>query len=697
MERFYNVFQQTSEAILLIDENRQVLDANAVGKLLLDLTSVSKGVSEVSRIFGGTLDLSTITLPDQGHRQITERQVVLPDGQAIDLEISVTSIDHQGKKAYSLMLRDVTHRKEMERALRTSEERYELIVRGANDGIWDWNLMTDQVFYSDRWMDMLGLKADQVSHSPNEWFDRVHPEDVVRLKYELSTYLKYQEGFFECEYRMIHSEGQTLWIMTRAAAVWNEQGYAERIAGSQTDISRRKQAEEQLRYDALHDPLTGLANRTLLLDHLKHINERKRRNEDLVFALFFLDFDRFKRMNDTLGHALGDQLLIQAAGRLDSCLRTGDTIARLTGPDTLARIAGDEFVILLEDLRSPKDAIQIAERIVNTLSEPYYLAGQQVNIGVSLGVVVPSEPYDNPEDIIRDADIAMYDAKHAGGARVSLFNTQMYETTLARMNLESELRLAVERQEFEVYYQPIYKLDGDRVVSFEALVRWNHPQRGLILPGEFIGIAEETGLIVVIGHNVLCQACRQVQEWNLAYNYSPPLEVSVNVSVKQIISTGFVQQVFDVLSEVGLPPHNLCLEITESTLMENLGEVNAILKDLRHHGIRIYIDDFGTGYSSLSYLKDLPVDGFKIDRSFVRDIDRSGQEIVKTLISLGRSLGLSEVAEGVESEEQKQFLKTLSCSRIQGYLMARPMSGSKARLFLEEENRLSIRTGADRS
>ncbi len=476
---------------------------------------------------------------------------------------------------------------------------------------------------------------------------------------------------------MARKDGQYRWMIAQGVAVWEQVGYAHRIAGSQTDITDRKKIEEQLRFDAFHDLLTGTANRTLLIDHLDHVNQRKKRKPDLLFALFFMDFDRFKQVNDTMGHQAGDLLLIEISRRLEEGLRSIDTIARFTGPETLARIAGDEFVILLEDFQANEDIDRVAERVLRLLSAPYLIFGKEVSLTASLGLVVPDQSYERVEDMIRDADIAMYRAKLAGGAQIVRFNQEMYQDAMARMQLDGELRQAVDRHEFTVYYQPIYTLDNDRIAGFEALVRWNHPERGLLQPADFIQAAEDTGLIVPIGYFVLEEACRKMQKWRQAAMIDSNVMVSVNLSPRQIMNPSLVDTVRSILLLTGFDPHALWLEVTESALVQNDEVVLAKFNELRRMGIRIEIDDFGTGYSSFSYLRSLPVDGFKIDRSFIHDIQGSGQKIIKTLIELGRNLGLTQVAEGVETDGQRAYFKSIACDYAQGYLMSRPVSAGK--------------------
>ncbi len=691
LQRFETIVDQSRDAMLLISKEFRILQVNPAARQLLSLPASQGQTGFLNSILTFEPDVDEAGLLKLCQNAATrEYHCTRQDGVKLVIELTCSLVDDLGTQIFSLMLRDITDRKQAETGLRISEERYMLAANGSNDGLWDWNLTSGTVYYSARWKSMLGYVEQEINPLPEEWFERVHPEDLVQLQTQLSSHLSNRTENFQCEYRISRKDGQYHWMLARGVAVWDPAGFARRIAGSQTDIHDRKKLEEQLRHDALHDALTGLGNRTLLIDHLRHVNERKKRKPELLFALFFLDFDRFKQINDTLGHQAGDQLLIEAGKRLGDGLRSADTISRFTGPETLARIAGDEFVLLLEDFRTIDDVQKVVERMTALVNAPYRIADQEITLTASIGLVVPEEAYENPEDIIRDADIAMYRAKQLGGAQVIRFSQEMYQGTRARMQLENDLRKAVEHHEFEVFYQPIYLLDNNYIAGFEALVRWNHPQRGLLLPGEFIKIAEEIGMIVPIGLFVLEEACLRMQSWRNALKISPELIISVNFSAQQIVAVDLLDNIHRILENTGFDPRKLWLEVTEDTLLENNEVVLNRLKQLRALGIRIEIDDFGTGYSSLSYLQNLPIDGFKIDRSFIKDIHGGGEKIVKTLIELGHSLGLTEVAEGVETERQKEYLKNLSCQYAQGFLMSRPISASAIEELLTTMNEIPM-------
>ncbi|HEV8539998.1 MAG TPA: EAL domain-containing protein [Nitrospiraceae bacterium] len=437
------------------------------------------------------------------------------------------------------------------------------------------------------------------------------------------------------------------------------------------DLREPSRADGDPNHQALYDPLTKLPNRVLFTDYLKHALGRAKRHSNYFFGVLFLDLDRFKIVNDSLGHAEGDQLLHAIARRLERCLRPGDAIARL---------GGDEFAILLDDIKDVSDATRIAERIHKEVTAPFVLAGQEIFTTASIGITLSEERYELPEQILRDADTAMYRAKALGKARHAIFDTGMHAHAVTQLKLEADLRRAVEHNEFLVHYQPIVSLSGGRVMGFEALVRWQHPTRGLIAPLEFIPVAEETGLIIPIGQWVLRDACRQLHAWNHRFPVNPPLSISVNLSSKQFLQPNLTEQIRRVLKESRLDPRHLRLEITESVIMEKAETTSATVHELKAMGIQLYIDDFGTGYSSLSYLHRFSIDALKIDRSFASrmHVSRKDLEIVRTIIALAQNLGIHAIAEGVETGEQLAQLRALKCEFGQGYFFSKPVAAEEA-------------------
>ena len=563
----------------------------------------------------------------------------------------------------------------MEKKLRESEERYDLAARGANDGLWDWNLKKNEIYYSLRWKTMLGFKEEQISDSPDEWLKRIHPEDQRRVREYLISHINGNTAHFEHEYRIQHANGSYVWILTRGLAVSDTQGNAYRIAGSQTDLTARKLVEERLAYGALHDGLTGLPNRELFMDRLKQRMELTKRHPDNLFAVLFMDIDRFKVVNDSLGHSVGDQLLISTARRLHLCLRPEDTVSRLSG---------DEFAVLLNEVQDVSDAIRVAERFQARIRETTVLAAVNRSTTVSIGIIMFEDKYTQPQDMLRDADTAMYRAKALGGGRYQVFDTTMHAQALTLLQLEADMKRAVKNQEWAVYYQPIISVASGKVSGVEALVRWMHPERGIISPLDFIPQAEDIGLIIPIGEFVLRTACLQTKVWR--DSGFPNLWVSVNLSGRQFQDQHLVHKIRQILDETGLPSNGLRLEVTESVAMQDITYGIRVLKELKKIGVHVSLDDFGNGYSSLSYLKQFSLNVLKIDQSFIQDIlvNKNSEAITMAIIAMARSLGLEVVAEGVEKEEQLAFLKSKFCDEVQGFLFSMPLPVEELTRFLHK-------------
>jgi diguanylate cyclase (GGDEF)-like protein/PAS domain S-box-containing protein len=549
-----------------------------------------------------------------------------------------------------------------EAALRESEERYALAARGANDGLWDWNLITGSVYYSSRWKLMLGSDEDDIGSSPDE---------VSRVRSDVESHLAGATLQFESEHRLLHRDGNYRWMLVRGLAIRDGAGRSSRFAGSLTDITEGK----------VSDALTGLANRILFLDRLARALERRRRHGDM-YAVLFIDLDRFKLVNDSLGHIVGDQLLIAIAKRLQHCLRSNDSCARFDTDHTIARLGGDEFTILLDDIKQVGDAMRVADRIQKTLALPFNLDGHEVFTSASVGIAVGARDYESPEAVLRDADTALYRAKALGKARYEVFDVEMRDRAVARLRLDTDLRRAIERHEFHLYYQPIVSLQRNRIEGFEALLRWPHWDRGLVYPADFIPVAEETGLILPMGWWALREACRQLSIWQKTMPQGTPLTVAVNLSSKQFVQLDLALQLEQILVETGVAASSLKLEITESAIIDNTSSMIGLLLQLKSLGLQIAIDDFGTGYSSLSYLHRLPIDSLKIDRSFVSCMTQDSAEIVRAIVGLAHNLGLDVIAEGVETVEQLEQLKALGCEFGQGYLFSRPVEHAEAEALL---------------
>ncbi|WP_204101835.1 MULTISPECIES: GGDEF domain-containing response regulator [Spirulina sp. CCY15215] len=471
-----------------------------------------------------------------------------------------------------------------------------------------------------------------------------------------------------------------------------EKRVRERTFELEREVLQRKQAQEQLLHLVLHDTLTQLPNRSLFIERLEEAILKSKINPNYSFVVMFLDCDRFKQVNDSLGHNIGDRLLVAVGDRLQNCLRT---------EDTLARLGGDEFAILLDAIDSKEEIITIAERINHQLSYPFYLYEYEVFISISIGIVVSQDKlyrqfygteteticYQKPEQILRDADIAMYRAKALGKARYEIFNPKMHRQALNLLHLENDLRWAFERQEFMLYYQPIISLIRGKIIGCEALIRWNHPQRGLIYPDDFIPVAEEMGLILPLGDWILKESCQQLKKWHNLDLGEQPFSISVNMSARQFSQANPLEKIEKILQEVHLENHYLKLEITESVLIDHPESIVILLEKIKARKISISLDDFGTGYSSLSYLHRFPIDTLKIDRSFIHRLEENGKnlDIVKAIISLAHNLGMEIIAEGIETISQLDLLRSLGCGYGQGYFFARPLNSTQAEKLLTRD------------
>ncbi|MEW5774482.1 MAG: EAL domain-containing protein [Thermodesulfobacteriota bacterium] len=620
-------------------------------------------------------------------RDITERKFVENELRQArdDMEARVQKRTAELSAANLLLTREVEERQAAEQALRKAENKYRGLFENAIEGIFqaapdgtiiDANPTMARIFgYPSAEEFMAALNDENVTMFEDDGRDRV-----------FRTLLLAQGEVLDFESQVCRKDDRVIWISQNARAVRNEAGDVLFFEGSVEDITARKVAQDRLLYQAFHDQLTGLPNRTLFLDHLTMAMRRRERRKDYIFAVLYLDLDRFKVINDSLGHAIGDELLKAVAERLAVYVREVDTVARF---------GGDEFAVLLEDISAPREAIKIARRILDDISRPYDLSGFEVRTSASIGIVLITEGYETSELILRDADTAMYKAKEQGKARFKVFNQKMHDQAMHLLELENDLRKALEREEFVLFYQPIIDLGAGRLAGFEALVRWMHPQLGLVGPVEFIPLAEDTGLIFGLGEWVFRTACAQVSAWRRLVGDGATPHVAVNLSPKQFMQPNLVQVMQQIMEQTGADPEKLKVEITESVLMDNAEAAVDMLGKLRRLGLHLSIDDFGTGYSSLSYLQRFPVDVLKIDRSFIRQFgpERESQVLVRSIVSLARSLNLKVVAEGVDRPEQVGLLRELGCDFAQGYLFSRPVPADQAEALLRDESPLRAGLG----
>jgi len=572
------------------------------------------------------------------------------------------------------------------RELTERNQLFEVITENAADMIAVIDGAGNRVYNSPAYQKVLGYSSEELKSTSS--VEQIHPEDQQRVL-EAAAKARITGRGERLEYRIRHKDGTWLILESVATAIQSEEGLAERLVIVNRDITERKRAEEALAHNALHDALTNLPNRTLVLERVRHALALSQRHTSYKFAVLFIDLDEFKVFNDSLGHAAGDALLIQIARRLTVSLRSADTVSRpaqMGDPSTfvsVARLGGDEFTVLLEDIKDCGDAIRVAERIQERLKIPFVVEGQEMVITASIGIAFCATSYINPEDLVRDAEIAMYRAKREGKARCQVFDNAMHALAVKRLQLETDLRRALELGEFRVHYQPIVSLQSGQTVGFEALSRWQRPE-GLLSPAHFIQIAEQTGIILPMNRLLLREACLQLREWHLQFPSDPPLTMSVNITPKEFAQPDFADQIGAILVDVGIDPSSINVEITETIAMADPQRSSLLLSELKALGVHMSIDDFGTGYSSLSRLQGFPVDTLKIDRTFVSkiDTDRETRQIVRIIIMLAHNLGLKVVAEGAETAEQVSLLKQLKCELVQGYFFARPGDHAAAQAFL---------------
>lgn len=567
-----------------------------------------------------------------------------------------------------------------------------------SDGLWDWNLVSNRIHFSPRWISLVGHEDHEVGDTPEEWLQRVHPEDLAGVLREVEAARSDGPPEFGFRHRLRHQDGTYRWMVCRGSAMRDEDGHVIRLTGSHADVT----------VDTVTDPLTGLPNHLLLVDRLSHSIERAGRYQGFHFALLLVDLGRPAGLVAS-GSVARDPLLTAAARRLETCLRIGEPASTLRHNDLVARLEGDQFAVLLDGLKDVSHAKVVGDRILQQILPPFNLSGRDVFLPASIGMAVSATGYLRADEVLRDAEIALHRAQVLGGSHCEVFDTAILKSEQTELQLEGDFAKALERSEFELFYQPIVSLGSNQIIGFEALVRWRHPVLGLISPLDFIPIAERTGFIVPLGNWILREACRRLKTWHDSVALSTELWMSVNLSSVQLGHPALIEQVGDALRDSALEARSLVLELTEGIAMENPTAVKTLLMQLRAMGVRISIDDFGTGYSSLAYLRQFPVDALKVDRSFIRGMEthKDTADIVGSLTAMARQLGVHVVAEGIENEEQLALIRSLQCESAQGYLFAKPLgvagatdlikSGLPPRSRNARENPSARLPGSDRS
>ena len=678
-ERFRSLVQNSSDLITILDVDGSVRYASpSVERLMGYEPDEWLGINAVSLIHPDDLPSAVQSLAavmDQpGAHPPSVLRIRHQDGTWRDIETTANNLLHVPSiRGIVMNARDVTERLRAERAVRQSEERFRSLVQNASDLITVVDADTTVRYQSPSIERLLGYAPEDITGT--RLSELVHIDDVSKTLTALSDAMRNSDGVTTAEARMRHRDGSWRHI----EMIGTDQRANPAIGGfvlNMRDVSERKSLEQQLRYQALHDPLTKLANRTRFADRLDHALLRNARTGHDV-AVLFMDLDNFKAVNDSLGHTAGDKLLTDVAERVEKCLRPGDTIARL---------GGDEFAILIDDIQSVEAPLTVTARVFEALSAPFELEGKELSVRASMGIALSNDGREtvDADSLLRDADVAMYVAKSRGKGRYEVFEQSMKQSIMERLELVADLQRAVERDEFMLQYQPIFLIDSGTLFGLEALVRWNHPRRGLIPPNDFISLAEESGAILDLGNWVLREACRQAQAWRQAQTTEGEWTISVNVSVRQLQNVRFVAQVAAALEDSGLDPQRLILEITESVMMQDVPSMMQRLRELKALGIRLAIDDFGTGYSSLSYLREFPFDLLKIDKAFIDDLGERTErkDLTRAIIELGKTLDLELIAEGVEGGDQVSRLTSLDCELGQGFYFAEPLDAAAVTALL---------------
>jgi len=681
-ERYRSIFEHVQTGIFLTTPGGNYLAANpALARIY--------GYDSPQELMASLTDIGSMLYVEPRRRQEFqellhsaglvrnfEYQVYRKDGRAIWVSKQAWAVRDEdgGILCYEGTVTDISRRKMAEETLRMAERQYHSIFENSLEGIFQTSEDGRYLSANPALARIYGFSSpEELMASLTDIGGQLYVDPARRQTFR--TILAQEGAVTDFQSEVRRKDGSVIWISESAWEVRAQSGELLHYEGLVQDITSRKSIEDQLRHQAFHDALTGLPNRMLFMDRLEWAIHRTKRKRAYRFAVFFLDLDRFKVVNDSLGHQAGDTLLIEVAGRLKQALRPMDTVARF---------GGDEFAVLVDDITGTLDATHVLSRLRDELDKPFLVQGRQVFTSASIGVVLKTWTYDRPEQVIRDADIAMYRAKALGKARSEVYDPTLHQAASSLLQLETDLRHAVEREELRLHYQPIVDIHTRAIKGFEALVRWEHPKRGLIAPADFIPMAEETGMIMPLGRWVLHKACHQLAAWQALKPSDPPLSMSVNISARQFGSFDLITEIRDILEDTMIPPESLKLEITESKVMENAEFAARMLTHLKALGVKISIDDFGTGYSSLAYLHSFPLDCLKIDRSFVGKIG-DGQEssdIVAAIVSLAHSLGMEVIAEGVEVRGQLSTLQGLSCEYAQGFLFSRPVPGEEAEALL---------------
>ena len=688
-ERYRDLFENANDLIYTHDMEGRFTSLNRAGEIITGYSreeTIGMNIADVvaPEFLKGARTMTTKKVA--GDRPTTyELEIIAKDGRRVALELSTRLITQNGLPVgVQGIARDISARRAAENSLHNTISLFSSTFESTADGIIVMSLDREIVTCNRKFLDMWNILPDSAESKDGVKLI----EHLVELLAEPEPFLNNLVGLYE-DPLLVTTEILEL----KDGRIYERYSQPQFMEGKPVgrvccfrDITERSQAEAKLRHNALHDTLTNLPNRASFMDHLRRAVDRAEGNKYAHFAVLFLDLDRFKVINDSLGHAVGDKLLIAIAERLRSCVRPGDVVARL---------GGDEFTILLNRSGETSEVEKVAERLQKRISEPFRIDNYEVFTTASIGIVVSSNVKRQAEDFLRDADAAMYRAKEAGKARYEIFDREMYVRNMHLLQVETDLRHAVERGEFEIVYQPIVHLESGSVREFEALVRWRHPVHGLVGPGEFISVAEETGLIVPIGRWIIEESCRQLVKWQSKYAF--PLSISVNLSAKQLMQPSLVSQVTSILSETGLDPRQLKLEVTESNVMEHSERALAVLNDIHALGISLSTDDFGTGYSSLSYLQRFPFDRLKIDRSFIDKMegDKKSVAIIKTILMLGENLGIEVVAEGIETGGQLEMLRELGCRLGQGFLFSKPVGSAVVEELLNRDAGTFDLTGGD--